>query len=149
MLFWVLGRFVFLPALVALLVALGINLARRRLWAWRTQILLSGLVVVFAAVSWWRYRSPNLSNWFTVYLGITAVAHAAVVGVLVSKLGFRIIAPRYQAIVAATPSLSRSLDVRELVGAIALAAALGLGLLSLSQWLSWQAAVVFRPLAGA
>jgi hypothetical protein len=148
MLFWVLGRFVFLPALIALLVALGINLARRRLWAWRTQILLSGLVMVFAAVSWWRYRSPDTPIWWTVSVSITAVAHASVVGVLLSKRGFRIIAPRYAAIVAATPSMSRRLDARAIVGTIALAATLGLGQLSLALWLSWQAAVVFRPLGG-
>jgi hypothetical protein len=148
MLFWVLGRFVFLPALIALLVALGINLARRRLWAWRAQILLSGVVVVFAAASWWRYRSPNTAIWFTVYFWITVAAHAAVVGVFISKRGFRIIAPRYAAIVAATPSLSGNLDTRTIVSAIALAAALALGMLSLALWLSWQAAVVFHQFGG-
>jgi hypothetical protein len=145
---WVVGRFVLLPALIALLVALGINLPRRRLWAWRAQILLSGLVVVFVAVNWMRFRSSDRPIWYTASASITVLAHAAIVAVFVSKRGFRIIAPRYESIVEATPSLSQRLGARAIAGAVFLAAAIGLGLLVFAIWLSWQAAIVLQPIAG-
>ena len=73
-------------------------------------------------------------------------ANAFILGVSLSKPGFRIISPRYATIVAATPSLSRNLGIWPILGAAPLSAPLGLGLLALVQWLGTQAAYVLEPI---
>jgi hypothetical protein len=148
MIVWMLGRFVLLPTVVVLLFAIGLNLPRRRLWAWRTQIIVSAVVLVVLAVNWKRYRSPDTPVRIATAVLASGVAHAAVIAVFLSKRGFRIHAPAYGSIVAATPSLSRSLTARVIVGAIVLAAPLGLGVLGGAMWISWQAARAFLPLGG-
>jgi hypothetical protein len=73
-------------------------------------------------------------------------ANALILWVLLSKRGFRIISPRYPAIVAATPSLSRNLGIWAILGAALLSAPLGLGFLALVQWLGTQAAYLLEPI---
>jgi hypothetical protein len=143
---WVVGSFVLLPALVCLLLEVGTHLSRRRRWAWRVQVGLSGCVVSFLAVSWTIARSQHATRWGAILAILTVGAHAAMLGILLSRRGVRIVSPRYETIVAETPALTRSLGLGWVVVAVALALAMGIGLLALQQWLGWQAAYVISPL---
>jgi hypothetical protein len=86
-----------------------------------------------------------LRSWQSTAAATVFVANALVLWVLLSKRGFRIISPRYTAIVAATRSLSTKLGFWAILGAALLSAALGLGLLALVQWLSTHAAYLIEP----
>ena len=64
---WVVGNFVFLPALIWLLMELGLSLPRRLRWAWRMQIFLSVSVLLFMVVRWTLFRphpSACLGHYF-------------------------------------------------------------------------------------
>jgi hypothetical protein len=63
---WVLANFVFTPALMGLLVIVGVNLMRRRVSAWRVQILLSGMVAIYFGVHWAMDGLRENTNWQTV-----------------------------------------------------------------------------------
>jgi hypothetical protein len=146
---WVVGSFVLLPALVWLLLEVGINLSRRRRWAWRMQIVLSGCVVSFLAVSWTIARSPQASRWGALLAILTVGVHGAILGILLSRQGLRIVSHRYETIVSSTPALTRRLALGWVVVAVVFALAMGIGVLTLEQWLSWQAAHVISSLWGS
>src|SRR5262249_36978560 len=123
-----------------------IHLSRRRRWAWRMQVGVSVCVVSLLAMSWTIARSQHATRWSAILAILTGSAHAAILGILLSQQGVRIVSPRYETIVAATPALTRRLGLGWVVVAVALALAMGIGLLVLHQWLSWQAAYVISPL---
>jgi hypothetical protein len=143
---WVVGSFVFVPALALVLVKLGIELARRQLRAWRVQVLLSGIAIFFLSVKYATSVVRDPRSWQSMAVEAVFAANALILWVLLSKRGFRIISPRYATIVAATPSLSRKLGVWAILGAALLSAPLGLGLLALVQWLSTQTAYLLEPI---
>ena len=70
------GAFVILPALIALLLMLGLGLPRRRLRAWRVQVLLSGVVIL--QLGWKTVSSGawNPRSWPTMALVAAALANA-------------------------------------------------------------------------
>jgi hypothetical protein len=140
------GSFVFLPGLLLVLVKLGIELPRRNLRAWRVQVLLSGIVIIFVGVTYGTSVLRDPRSWQSMAVAAVLAANALILWVLLSKRGFRIVSPRYAAIVAATPSLSRNLGIWPILGAALLSAPLGLGLLALVQWLGTQAAYVLEPI---
>ena len=143
---WVVGSFVVLPALVLALVKLGIELPRRKLGAWRVQVLLSVIVIFFVGVTYATSVVRDPRSWQSMAVEAVFAANALVLWVLLSKRGFRIIAPRYALVVADTPSLSRKLGFWAILGAAVLSAPLGLGLLALVQWFGTQAAYVLEPI---
>jgi hypothetical protein len=142
---WVVGSFVFLPVLALVLVKLGIELARRQLRAWRVQVLLSGIAILFLSVKYATSVVRDPRGWQSMAVEAVFAANALILWILLSKRGFRIISPRYATIVAVTPSLNRKLGVWAILGAVVLSAPLGLGLLGLVQWLSTQAAYLLEP----
>jgi hypothetical protein len=143
---WVIGSFVFLTALLLVLVKLGIELPRRNIRAWRAQVLLSGLLIFFVSLTYGTSVVRDPRSWQSMAAAAVFAANAFILGVLLSKRGFRIISPRYATIVAATPSLSRNLGNWPILGAALLSAPLGLGLLALVQWLGTQAAYLLEPI---
>ena len=142
---WLVGSFVFVPALALVLVKLGIELARRQLRAWRVQVLLSGIAIFFLSVKYATSVVRDPRSWQSMAAEAVFAVNAFILWILLSKRGFRIISPRYATIVAATPSLTRKLGVWTILGAVVLSAPLGLGLLGLVQWLSTQAAYFLEP----
>jgi hypothetical protein len=143
---WVLANFVFTPALMGLLVIVGVNLMRRRVSAWRVQILLSGMVAIYFGVHWAMDGLRENTNWQTVAVVGTIAVNVGVVAVLLSKRGFRVVSPVFAAIVGATPSMNRGPGIVAIAGAVVLAAPLGFGILILDHWLSTQAATLIVPL---
>ncbi len=146
---WVVGNFILLPALVWLLLEVGTNLSRRRRWAWRMQVVFSVCVVSFLAVSWTIARSWAGPRWGAILALLIVGVHAAILRILLSRRGVRVVSPRYDIIMAATPALTRRLGLGWIVVAVAFALAIGIGVLILQQWLSWQAAYVISPLWGS
>jgi hypothetical protein len=100
---WALANFVFLPALIWLMMELGLSLTRRRPWAWRAQIFLSGSVLLFMVVSWTLFRPRGVPAWGAFSAMFIVIAHGAILGVFLSKPGQRVIA-------APSSSLSGGLD---------------------------------------
>jgi hypothetical protein len=145
---WVVGSFVFLPALIWLMLELGISLPRRRPWAWRMQILLSGSVLLCMVVRWTLFRPHGVPAWGAISALCIVIVQGAILGVFLSKPGQRIIAAKYAVIVAATPSMTRSLGCWPILGAIILSVPIGFGPLTMGIWLSGQAASILEPLWG-
>jgi hypothetical protein len=145
---WVVGSFVFLPSLIWLLMELGLSLPRRRRWALRTQIFLSASVVLFFVASWTLLRPGGVPLWRSVSAQLILLAHGVILGLFLSKMGQRIIAPKYALIIAATPSMTRSLGCWPILGTIVLSTPIGVGLFTLEAWLARQTALVLLPLWG-
>jgi hypothetical protein len=112
------------------------------------QIFLSGSVLLFMVVSWTLFRSRGVPSWGAISALFIVVAHGAILGVFVSKLGQRVIAAKYGVIIAATPSMTRSLGCWPILGTVVLSVPIGLGLSMLGVWLSGRAASVLLPLWG-
>ena len=77
---WVIGSFVFLTALLLVLVKLGIELPRRNIRAWRAQVLLSGLLIFFVSLTYGTSVVRDPRSWQSMAAAAVFAANAFILG---------------------------------------------------------------------
>lgn len=126
-------RFVVLPAFVALHFALGSGLNRLRPWARAVQVALSALVVLVQLVGRFLHPILGLPVWANLLALAVVVTHVGVFYYLTSPQCTRVVSPRYRAAVDASPGPRDRPGPLRLVGAIALAVVVDVGILGMQQ----------------